>query len=336
MNQPGSQILSRGGLRWIEHPLLGRYSWLAHAFSTRQGGVSRGLSAGLNLGFTEGEARARVLQNRRLFSRKLGLERFALASLRQVHSASVYQVRRAASGQLEYGFCGCFGTGQAGAGPFAGDALITGEAGVLLAIRTADCLPLILVDPKQRVVAAIHAGWRGALARIVEKTVGEMRRLYGSRPQNVVAVMGPSIRACCYEVRDEVVDAFRGRFVHAEKFFRKVIGSPESQSREPVLAFLSMRPPGHDDTAPRLSIHLDLTEVARDQLRSAGLAPRHIGVVDFCTACRTDLFYSHRREGSRTGRLMTVIGMRPPRSSSRESHRSQGGESASLMWQSVP
>jgi hypothetical protein len=327
LKKRASETLSRGGVDWIEHPLISRNSWLVHAFSTRKGGVCRGISRGLNLGFTEGAPRAKVQENRKLFLDKLGVEHFALASLRQIHSSSVFQVRCATSGHLEYSFCGHPMASNAGVEPLAGDALMTDQAGVLLSVRTADCLPVMLVDPKHRAVAVVHAGWRGAVARIVEKTVGEMRRVYGSLPQTLVAVMGPSIRACCYEVQDEVVDAFHGRFVHAEKFFHSVFVPSASQSDPHVLSFLSMRPPGHDDSTSKPSIHLDLIAVAQDQLLSAGLVPRHIGTVGFCTACHTDLFYSYRKEGSRTGRMMAVIGMLPGASH----HRlpSSMGESAS-------
>jgi len=307
---PVSQTVSRGGLAWIEHSLIGRYSWLVHAFSTRLGGVSRGPCAGLNLGFTQGEPRARVRENRKLFFQKLGVQHFALASLRQVHSASVYQVLRATSGELEYRLGGNRLPEQPGVAQPAGDALLTDQTGILLSVRTADCLPVLLVDPKRRAVAAVHAGWRGALARLVEKAVGEMRRVYGSEPQSLLAVLGPSIRACCYEVGEEVDEAFEGSFPHTDKFFRKVSKFPVSHSQRRPLPFLNMQPPGHDSTcAP--PIHLDLVAVAQDQLLAAGLAPRHVAAVDFCTACRSDLFYSYRQQGSRTGRMLAVIGIRP-------------------------
>ena len=176
-------------------------------------------------------------------------------------------------------------------------------------MRTADCLPLLLVDPKRRALAAVHAGWRGALAHIVEKAVGEMRLVYGSQPQSLLAVLGPCIRACCYEVGPEVVEAFQGCFRNADKFFRKVTVAPALHSERHPLPVLNMQPPG-DDLASKPSIHLDLAAVARVELLTAGLAPHHIADVDFCTACRTDLFYSHRKEGSRTGRMMAVIGIR--------------------------
>jgi copper oxidase (laccase) domain-containing protein len=111
-------------------------------------------------------------------------------------------------------------------------------------------------------------------------------------------------------VGEEVEEAFQGRFPHADKFFRKVSESPAPHPQPRPLSFLNMQPPGHDSTcAP--PHHLDLVAVAQDQLLAAGLAPRHVAAVDLCTACRTDLFYSYRQQGSRTGRMLAVIGIRP-------------------------
>jgi purine-nucleoside/S-methyl-5'-thioadenosine phosphorylase / adenosine deaminase len=159
-------------------------------------------------------------------------------------------------------------------------------------------------------LAAVHAGWRGALARIIEKSVGEMRRVFGSRPTDLLAVLGPSIRACCYEVGPEVVDAFTGRFAEGERFFVEPPHGTRARSveaRYPAL-FLTQTPPGHARRAA--AAHLDLVAVAHRQLISAGVSSPRIAVADFCTACRTDLFFSHRREGGQTGRMMAVIGIR--------------------------
>ena len=310
LDHSASQIVSRGGLAWIEHPLIARYSWLMHAFSTRRGGVSRGPWAGLDLGFTKGEPRTRVGENRKLFFQQLGAEHFVLAALRQVHSATIYQVRHATSGGLDYRLGGKRIPEQPGVAQPAGDALLTDQAGILLSVRTADCLPVLLVDPKRRAVAAVHAGWRGALARIVEKAVGEMRRMYGSEPQRLLAVLGPSIRVCCYEVGHEVQEAFQGRFPCVDKFFRKPSEPPGLHSKRRPISLPNVQlPRQHVTGAP--AIHLDLVAVARDQLLAAGLAPHNVTAVDFCTACRPDLFYSYRQEGSGAGRMLAVIGICP-------------------------
>jgi hypothetical protein len=305
------KIVAHQGLRWLECRALARFPWLRHAFSTRCGGVSEGSAAGLNLGFISADARANVEENRQRFFAALGAEGYSLAALRQRHSTHIYLVVRGASGQLEYRPAG-FPAPQPADHPLpVGDALVTDQPGVLLSVRTADCLPVLLLDPRRRAVAAIHAGWRSALGRIVEKTVGLMRAVFGSDPHHLLAALGPSIRACCYEVGEEVVAAFCGCFTQGEQFFREA--PPENPSaafaaRYPLL-FLSGQPPGHL-TRPAPAAHLDLVAVAEDQLRSAGLRPSKIEVADFCTACRTDLFFSHRQEGKNTGRTMAVIGIR--------------------------
>jgi len=186
---------------------------------------------------------------------------------------------------------------------------MTSEPGVLLTIRIADCLPVLLVDPQKCVVAAVHAGWRGALARVIEKAVGDMRRTFGSDPQNLIAALGPSIRACCYEVGEEVVEAFYGKFAGADRFFRTLPNRPEAVTDRHTILFLSAYPPGHaPEHVP--AARLDLIAVAQDQLASAGVQPANVLVTDYCTACRTDLFFSHRHEGGVTGRQIAAVGIR--------------------------
>lgn len=190
---------------------------------------------------------------------------------------------------------------------------MTGGAGIALGIRVADCMPILIVDREKRAIAAIHAGWRGALSRIVEKTAGEMCRMFNSRPGNMLAAIGPSIRKCCYEVGPEVVDAFCGSFPAGEDFFHKVLATPEEarMALRYQTLFSLQAPPGHHAEEALSKVHLDLAAVARYQLEHAGIPPRQIYTADYCTACRTDLFFSYRKEGSLAGRMMAVIGMRP-------------------------
>lgn len=311
MKQQAFNLVARGGLRWLECRAFARLPWLLHAFSTRAGGVSAAPAAGLNLGFTTRDARANVEENRRRFFSQLGAEGYSLASLRQRHSTHIYLVVRGQSGNLEFRPSGLPPPPRPPEHLPIGDALMTDQPGVLLAVRVADCLPILVLDPRRRAVAAIHAGWRSALGRIIEKTVGLMRAVFGSDPHHLLAALGPCIRACCYEVGEEVVAAFCGRFPRGEQFFREA--SPASPS--PVraardsLPFLLAQPPGHE-THRASATYLDLVAAALDQLRSAGLRSSRIQVADFCTACRTDLFFSHRKEGKNTGRTMAVIGIR--------------------------
>ena len=267
-----------------------------HGFSTRQGGVSTCYGGKtLNLGVTSHDAKANVERNRRAFLIALGAtdargNLWPLLQVRQIHSATVHRVNAAASE------------------PLAGDGLITNAPALLLAIKTADCVPVLVADVKRRVVGAFHAGWRGTVARIAEKGVGEMRRQFGSLPRDLRAAIGPSIRSCCYQVGPEVRAEFESQFAYANDLFEEVFDSNAIHVRYPLL-FLNQRAPGHGDLGPE--IHLDLVEANRRQLQDAGMREEHISVIEGCTACETTRFFSHRAEFGRTGRMMAVIGIRP-------------------------
>ncbi len=248
-------------------------------------------------------------ENRHRFFRQLGAGKFVVAPLHQVHSSHSFVVSRDPANHLVYHLPGAEAYLPAPQDPPAGDGLMTCEPGILLTIRTADCLPLLLVDARRRVVAAVHAGWRGALARIIEKAVGDMRRAFGCDPEKLIAAVGPSIRACCYEVGQEVVESFHGTFANVDRFFQPLRTKPEAARDRHSILFLSAYPPGH---APEHlpAARLDLAAAARHQLTAAGLKPANILIAGYCTACRNDLFFSHRREGPATGRQAAVIGIR--------------------------
>jgi YfiH family protein len=302
------RLLRRDGLRILEAPSLARINWLTHGFSTRPGGASevtpnRNASEAkkqgaaekvLNLGFTDWDSRDRVLQNRAQFFAALGAGKMRVVALRQIHSDIVHVIGPAQAPQEEQAL--------------QGDALMTREPGVLLAIQTADCIPILLADTKQKTIAAIHSGWRGTAQRIAEKTLGRMQMEFGTRPRDVIAALGPGIGGCCYEVGHEVVKEFTAKFARAREWFAGPIDALENGDNDPNwLPWLTMRPPGHAPPAPRA--HLDLIAANRAILEGAGIAPKNIISSGFCTACRSDLFFSYRREHS-TGRLMAAIGIR--------------------------
>jgi YfiH family protein len=283
---------------------LGKIPWLVHGFSTRAGGFSRAYAkADLNLGFTKDDARATVERNRAAFLRELegagsgqkkNAQRRKLITLRQIHSDIIHHVD----------------AHQVAADPDApltGDGLITATPGLLLGIQTADCLPIILVDPKRRAVGVFHAGWRGTVKRIVEKGVGEMHRWFGTRPGDIKAAIGPGIGGCCYEVGEEVRAKFESQFPYAAKLFREVKDSDPVREKYPLL-FLSARAPGHGELPPK--IFLDLAEANRHQLLSVGVPAKSIAALPLCTNCRTDLLFSYRAEKGKTGRMMAVAGIR--------------------------
>lgn len=211
-----------------------------------------------------------------------------LLAVKQIHSAIIHRVDNVTP-------------------PLVGDGLITDKPGLLLTIKVADCVPLLIADVKRQVVGAFHAGWRGTVARIAEKGVGEMRRHYSSLPQDLRAAIGPCIRRCCYSVGPEVRAQFDAQFAYAEELFEEVFDANAVHVRYPLL-FLNQRAPGHGDSGPE--IHLDLVGANRRQLLDAGLREESISVVEGCTACDTSRFFSHRAEYGNTGRMMAGIGIR--------------------------
>ena len=275
------------GLRILQADAFARIPWLVHGFSTRPGGVSdlRGERV-LNLGFTEWDTKETVLENRRSFRSSIGAGDSALIALKQIHSDVVLLFEDSPKE------------------PCRGDASATTRLGLLLAVQTADCVPILLADLKKRAVAAIHAGWRGTLQRIVAKTIGKMQMQFGSKPADLIAAIGPSIGGCCYEVGTEVASEFRSQFPNASDWFDELRTGDEPNP----LQWLNMAPPGHQP--PPKNVLLDLRKANRAQLLDAGVRAQNLVVSDLCTACRRDLFFSYRKEGGATGRLMSVIGIR--------------------------
>ncbi len=276
------------GLRILQVPALAKLPWLVHGFSTRVGGVSKlkGKRV-LNLGFTEWDTRENVKQNRRRLQAALDAHEMKLVPLLQFHSDAIL---RFASAPTE---------------PARADASVTKNAGLLLAVQTADCVPILLVDAKNRAAATVHAGWRGTLARIVEKAIGRMHMEFGTRSESLLAAIGPAIGECCYEVGTEVAAAFSGQFANAAEFFDELRTGDEPNP----LQWLNMMPPGHQP--PPKKVLLDLRKANRSQLLAAGVPAGNIFVSDLCTGCRRDLLFSYRKEGSQSGRMMAVIGIRP-------------------------
>lgn len=188
-----------------------------------------------------------------------------------------------------------------------GDALITGTAGLALVIKAADCLPVLLYDPDSRAIGAAHAGWRGTAQRIAAKTAGAMRAHYGAQPSRMLAVIGPGIQACCYEVGEEVIEAFKSQFDYWEHLLHGSEGENPADIKLPRQVMTN-----HDGMMRNLAVgraRLDLVEANRRQLIESGLRSANITTGAPCTACRTDLLYSYRREGKGTGRMHALIGL---------------------------
>jgi hypothetical protein len=234
-----------------------------HGFATRAGGVSEGPYASLNLGFSVGDAREKVLENHRRLAAAAGAPLGALSRVSQVHGDRVLEARGGEGEDLR---------------PVEGEAdgLWTEVPGAWVAVGTADCVPVLLVDPDGRRVAAVHSGWRGTDADISARAV-EALVAKGARPERLLAAVGPSIQRCCYEVSGELAQRFTGRF------------GPEVVE------------------AVGDGVRLDLTRAVRLTLLRAGLKPAHVDVLPACTACTPARFFSHRRDAGRTGRHLNYV-----------------------------
>ncbi len=241
----------------LTSPLLAAF---AHGFTTRGGGVSPPPWDGLNLGGAVGDDPARVAENWRRLEARTGL-RFARA--RQVHGARVLRADAPCEPGEE------------------ADVVVSAAEGIAAAVSVADCVPILLADPASGAVAAVHAGWRGTLAGAAARAVEALRADFGAPPGKLLAAIGPSIGACCYEVSDDVAGPFRGAF--GPDAVRETPGAP-----------------------PRV----DLWAANHAVLARAGVAPEHTHVLGACTACDRERFFAHRRDRGRTGRHVAFIAPR--------------------------
>ncbi len=276
-----------------------RISWLRAGFSGRRGGVSSAFGGkSLNLGWKPEDQDANVAENRRRFLAAIagetdGGSAFSLVTLRQVHGTEIQTVGRAGD-LLET---------SDGTAVLEGDGLLSDVPGVMLGIQVADCVPVLVADSRRRVVAALHAGWRGTMGSIVERGVARMREVYGSRPEDMLAAIGPSIGPCCYRVGTEVRTGFEGHFKYAAELFRP---RPELRGR----AGEEEGSLGSGESAGSL----DLWEANRRQLLHAGVPVEGVTVLGECSSCAREedgsrRYFSHRAEHGRAGRMMGAIGI---------------------------
>ena len=241
-----------------------------NGFSTRVGGVSPAPWDSLNLGATLGDQPERVAENIRRFCGAVGVSCRDLVKNHQVHGDRVRPVTAADRVELLH----LPGTEPA-------DGLTTDQAGVALMAFSADCVPVLLCDPVKGVVAAVHSGWRGTALGIAARAVERMGQTYGSRPQDILAAIGPGISLCCFETDGDVPQGLRqGLGDRAEEFI-------------------------HPDAGGKY--HVDLKGAIRRWLLDAGVPEGQIALCPACTACGGTLFWSHRRLGRSRGSLAAVI-----------------------------
>jgi hypothetical protein len=266
MQTDGFILRESAGVPYYVCSALAQDSGIRHGFSTRRGGVSLAPDGILNLGYVPWDSHDNVKENRRRFLSALGLTPDCLATVEQVHSTEFHII---------------IGRAHQWNPNMHGDALVTAERGVALAVQVADCFPVLISDPKTGTIAAVHAGWRGTLARILPQTLSGMKHKLGVDPARVLVAIGPGIRHCCFEVGSEVAAAFKAAFPGA---------------------CLCCPHPNH-----RGKHFLDMPRALTLQLAEAGVSQETVHDLGLCTRCHTDEFFSYRAEGSGTGRMMAVI-----------------------------
>lgn len=251
----------------LKVPQWQNYQGLLHGFMGRRGGKSIGPFAGLNVSYRVGDDPKVVSQNVCDVKLAAGIHDGRIVTMKQMHGEDIVEVKDKNLKEA----------GEA-------DGMVSTEKDIYLAVLTADCVPLLFVAPKQRVVAAVHAGWRGTLAGIADKTVGFLKTRYDVEPGELEVALGPSIGICCYEVKDDVAGPLMKRW---GKLTTPSIAVRDGKS------FINLR---------RLN---------RDILRAAGVPGNQLFQVGPCTSCAPEDFFSYRRERSETGRQMSFIGWLP-------------------------
>jgi hypothetical protein len=259
---------------FLQEPMLADSGIVEHCFTTRGGGVSKGIFSTLNLSFTRGDDRDAVLENYRRVAQVFGKSPDDFVCSDQTHTTNVMRVGRQ--------YAGCGVTRKR---PYADvDGLITDEAGIILSTFYADCVPLYFVDPLHHAIGLSHSGWRGTVGRMGQVTLAAMEREFGTRPQDALAVVGPSICGDCYEVSADVAEEFYAEFSGHEKEILLDKGNGKYQ--------------------------LDLWRTNEIILLEAGVRQEHLSVAGICTCCHPDLLFSHRASHGKRGNLGAFMMLR--------------------------
>ena len=243
---------------------------IAHGFSTRLGGVSEGIYASLNLGFNRGDDPDCVRENYRRFCAAIGTDVNRIVVTGQVHQTEIVT---ASPELIKPDVCAPTG--------YDCDGLITDRPGLALTVFTADCIPVLLYDPVRRVIAAVHAGWRGTAQNIAGKAVDKMLRDYGCRPENILTAIGPGISQCCFETHSDVPDAMT-----------EALGALAAP---------------HILRSDNGKFNVDLKGINADLLKRAGICFDHIDISADCTACLHQTYWSHRVTGGQRGSQAAMI-----------------------------
>ena len=264
-----------GEAEYLTFPLFENTGLVRHLFSTRLGGASSGIFSSMNLSYTRGDNKEAVDENYRRIAALLGCEISDIVCSDQTHTTNVRVVDDKDGGKgilypKDYTDV---------------DGLITNVKGIVLATFYADCVPLFFIDVRNKAIGLSHSGWRGTVRRMGAVTIDAMRKEYGTKPEDILAAIGPSICRDCYEVSEDVADAFRNEF------------SKAGQSEQLLLS------------KGKGKYQLDLWRANQIILEEAGVLPEKIQVTDICTCCNPDYLFSHRASQGKRGNLGAFLGL---------------------------
>lgn len=262
-----TRINFNNGVPYISYRILDDIPWLKNAVSTRLGGVSKDYLASMNLGFNRGDLDENVIRNHEIFANAIGVNPKNIVTGNQTHTTNVKVVTKDDCGKGIYRDRNYTDI----------DGLITNEKGIVLATYYADCVPLLIVDTKNKAIGLSHSGWRGTVGKIGKVTIEKMGELYGTKPEDIVACIDPSICQKCYEISEEVAVQFKEAFPDNIKEILIDKGNGKYQ--------------------------LDLWECNRINFKEAGVLPENIKVTDICTCHNTDVLFSHRGHNGKRGNL---------------------------------
>ena len=269
-----TELKEKNHVPYIQFKNLSATGIVKHGFSTRKGGVSTGIFSSMNLNFKRGDDPDAVLENYRRMAAALNMRVEDMVLSDQTHTTNVRVITEEDRGKgilrpQDYSDV---------------DGMITNVPGIVLVTSYADCVPLYFVDPVRKAIGLSHSGWKGTVGHIGQKTVWKMHEVYGSEPKDIVAAIGPSICQSCYEVSDDVAEAFRANFTADE-------------------AADILLDKGND------KYQLDLWKANWYVLTDAGILPEHLSVTDLCTACHSDLLWSHRKTNGQRGGLSAFLSL---------------------------
>ncbi len=257
---------------FLSYPMLEKTGIVCHGFSTRQGGVSTEHLSSMNLGFGRGDEEENVRENFRRMASSIGFEAENLVLSQQTHTTNVRKVTEEDRGR---GFTKPLGWQDV-------DGLVTDVKGLVLTTFYADCVPLFFVDPVRKAIGLSHSGWKGTVGKIGKATIEMMQKEYGSRPEDLIAAVGPSICQDCYEVSQDVIEQFKESFEKKDReslFYKKDNGKYQ----------------------------LNLWKANELIFLEAGIKKEHISITDVCTCCNSEILYSHRASQGKRGNLAAFL-----------------------------